>query len=430
MEDILLNLIKDKCVLILGFGMEGRSTYNIVKRLGTYTKLDIADINLPKDFSDSDVNIYSGEDHLDHIDEYDITFKSPGIVLPKSYKEYKCKITSQTEVFLQVFRKQVIGITGTKGKSTVSSLLYHVLSDNNVPCILAGNIGKPVFDIACDVKPDTIVVLELSSHQLEICNISPATAVFLNIFEDHLDHYGTFERYYRAKKNIYLHQKPDDVLYCGASVKPLDNESLSKTVIVNTNILPAGVDEAFKLIKLHGKHNLENAAFVYTVSKSYALTDNGFLNAIKSYTPLPHRLEYIGTGNGIDFYDDSISTTVESTINAVESIANASTLLLGGMDRGIDYTALVEYLSDSRLSNIICMYQSGKRIFEMFESKANVKPALIYCTGLIEAVKTAKAVTPTGTACLLSPASASYGDFKNFEERGRVYKSLIFDKNG
>jgi UDP-N-acetylmuramoylalanine--D-glutamate ligase len=131
--------------------------------------------------------------------------------------------------------------------------------------------------------------------------------------------------------------------------------------------------------------------------------------------------------NGIEFYDDSISTTVESTINAIESIHNASTVLLGGMDRGINYSPLVDYLSQSKLANIICAYASGKRIYEMLLDYAEIKPTVTYCDDLLESIRTAQRITPSGTACILSPASASYGYFTNFEERGNVYKEAIFN---
>ena len=425
MVELLSNLIRNRRVLLLGFGLEGLSTYKLLKEIGLFSRLDIADISPVQNIFDC--TIYSGTGYLDHISEYDVVFKSPGIVLPRKSHDYSCIITSQTEVFLQYFNRQVIGITGTKGKSTVSSLLFHVLSTNNIPCILAGNIGIPVFEIVKDIKPETIVILELSCHQLEFCEYSPTVSVLLNIYEDHLDHYGSFENYIKAKKNIYLHQRPLDLLYCHESVKPTRNESVSRSIIINKEILPFDSLEAIAGIKLRGKHNFSNCAFVYSIAKSFGITDEEFVKSLQSYRPLRHRIEYIGTKNGVEYYDDSISTTVESAINAIESVQNTATILLGGLDRGIDYTALVDYLLESKLSNVICMYESGKRIYEMLESRKSLKPELIYCKDLFDATVTAQKATPPETACILSPASASYGDFKNFEERGDMFKRLIFD---
>jgi len=428
MVELLANLIDGKRVLILGYGKEGQSTYRFLKEVNSFSKLDIADINPPKNFDNSNLTVYSGEKYLDSIQLYDIVFKSPGIVLPKNYRDYNCIITSQTEIFLQAFNRQVIGVTGTKGKSTVSSLLFHVLSSKNIPCFLAGNIGTPMFDIAKDIKPETIIILELSCHQLEICNISPALSVLLNIYEDHLDHYDTFENYTNAKKNIYLHQRPLDVLYCGEMVTPEKRKNISRTIVINKDVLFFDSLESIGNIKLRGFHNLDNCAFVYSISKSFGISDEEFIDSLRSYVPLNHRLELIGNKNGVDYYDDSISTTVESTISAIESIPNASTILLGGMDRGIDYTQLVEYLIKSQIDNIILMYESGKRIYSMLSERLsdNVNPFIIYKKNLVDATEVAQEVSLPGTACILSPASASYGDFKNFEERGNIFKKILF----
>ena len=423
--ELLFELIAGKRVLILGFGAEGRSTYKYIKQTGAFSKLGIADVKPVSDLPGC--VIHSGSGYLDNIENYDVVFKSPGIVLPKNYKDYSCIITSQTEVFLKAYGRQVIGITGTKGKSTVASLLYHVLYSNNIRCLFAGNIGIPVFDIAKDMSPGAAAVLELSCHQLEICGVSPAAAVLLNLYEDHLDHYGTYANYIKAKKNIYLHQQPSDILYCGENVKPARGESVSRTVVVNKDMLPFGSLKDVDGVRLRGEHNLVNCAFVYSIAKTFGITDDEFTAALKSYIPLRHRLEFIGNRNGVDYYDDSISTTVESTINAVETVQNISTLLLGGMDRGIDYSFLAEYLSKSGLSVIICMYESGKKIFEMLKSCEKMKPVCVLCENLPEAIKTAKKLTPPGTACVLSPAAASYGDFKDFKERGDMFKSMVFD---
>lgn len=425
MKDIISNLINGKSVLILGFGREGRSTYKLLKKLGNYSKIGIADMNPVADADDAVT--HCGEDYLDYIDEYDITFKSPGIVLPKRYNEYKGRVTSQTEIFLQAYGKQVIGVTGTKGKSTVSSLIYHMLHTNNVPSLFAGNIGTPVFEIVDDIKQNTVVVLELSCHQLEICRYSPYVSVLLNIYEDHLDHYGTMENYINAKKNIYLNQPSLGMVYFSKLFVPPAEEISSRYKVVDKSILPFVSLEDIDGVKLRGEHNLTNCAFVYEIAKTFGISDDAFIESLKSFTPLHHRLELIGTKNGVQYFDDSISTTVESTINAVKSISNAHTLLVGGMDRGINYDNLVEYLAGCKLKSIICMYSSGKRIYDMLSSCDNVKPDLIYCDDLKAAVDKAQEVTASGGACILSPAAASYGYFKNFEERGDAYKAMLFD---
>lgn len=428
MIELLTNIVKNKNVLILGFGKEGQSTYNLLNKLNVCSRIDIADLKKPNFKFPSDTKVYSGEYYLDILDYYDIVFKSPGVILPKEIHEYKCLITSQTEIFLAAYNRQVIGITGTKGKSTVSSLLYHVLSNSNVKCLLAGNIGIPVFDVIEDIDKDTVIVLELSCHQLEYCNYSPATAVLLNIYEDHLDHYKSFDAYVKAKKNIFLHQRYTDTLYCGDDVKMDKEEVKSRVFYINSDVLPFKSFDSIRNVKLKGLHNLKNCAFVYIISKTYGVSDDEFISLLQTFKPLKHRLEFIGEKNGVEYYDDSISTTVESTINAIKSIENVETVILGGMDRGIDYSPLIKFILNSKIKNILLMYESGKRIYDMLKNEAESdSKTIIYCSDLSQATYTAQNIASQGSACLLSPASASYGHFKNFEERGDAFKHLLFN---
>ncbi len=417
------DLIKDKKVLILGFGREGRSTFSLINRVGGFRELAIADQKAPEDVSG--LKIHSGEGYLDCLNDYDVVFKSPGVVLPQT--DYSCVLTSQVELFLEKYSRQVIGITGTKGKSTVSSLMYHVLSENGVPCLFAGNIGLPVFEIVPEIRPETVVVLELSCHQLEYCRYSPELALLLNLYEDHLDHYGTMEKYVRAKKNIYLNQRPLDLLLCIDEVRPAKEESVSRTVAVTSDVLPFRSFSEVEGARLRGEHNLLNCAFVYTVAKTFGISGEEFISSLKTFSPLRHRLELIGEKDGVEYFDDSISTTVESAISAMESVANASTILLGGMDRGIEYDKLVSYLRSKPIKNVICMYDSGRRIYDMLSEEPPEGSNLLYRDDLESAVSAAKEVTGKGEACILSPASASYGYFTNFEERGDVFKSLALE---
>lgn len=171
-----------KKICILGFGREGKSTYNILKKYCVPETVAISDLNpIDRNINNipENVQLITGENYQSRLDDFDMVFKSPGIVLEKSPQELKCDITSETQIFFTVFREQIIGITGTKGKSTVTSLIYHILKESGVDCRIAGNIGIPVFDIAEDMKEDTVVVCELSCHQLEYMTVSPEKAVFL-----------------------------------------------------------------------------------------------------------------------------------------------------------------------------------------------------------------------------------------------------------
>lgn len=428
MKNLLKQLVSGKKVLVLGFGREGRSTFRLLSEVGSFSELAVSDMKPVEIPENGSVKLYSGEGYLDILDEYDVVFKSPGVVLPDKIEEYSCRITSQTELFLMKYGKQVVGITGTKGKSTTSSLMSHVLSLNNVPCILAGNIGIPVFDIIDELTDSTVVVFEMSCHQLENLTTSPATAIFLNLYEDHLDHYGTFELYSAAKKNIYRHQKPGDVLFCNPEFPPEEGDCAATVKHIDSSVLPENIVSA---TPLRGEHNLFNIAAVYEVTRRLGVTDEGFAEALRSFKPLAHRLEYIGTRDGVEYFDDSISTTVESTISAIKSISNAASVLIGGMDRGIEYSSLVQYLMNCPLDDVIFMYESGRRIYErIMESLdgTDQKTRFVYKSDLKSAVEYARSATKAGKACILSPAAASYGVFKNFEERGNEFKRLVFEE--
>ncbi|MFV0503168.1 MAG: UDP-N-acetylmuramoyl-L-alanine--D-glutamate ligase [Lachnospirales bacterium] len=413
--------LKDKKILILGYGREGRSTYNFLKSINIYDELAIADNNTLIAKEDIKATLYLGENYLNAIDEYDIIFKSPGIKLPRAKSTYKGTITSQTEIFMELFSHQIIGITGTKGKSTTSSMLHHILRENGIDSLLVGNIGIPVFDIIDHISPASVIVFELSCHQLEHLKISPTMAILLNLFEDHLDRYGDFESYVNAKKNIFKYQKSLDTLYCNEDILPRRNEFSGKLISINKNFQL----KDFSLELLEGKHNIMNIAFVYEVCKFFNINDEDFIYSITTFKPLPHRLEYIGTLNGVDYYDDSISTTAESAINAIKSVENIGTIILGGMDRGIEYTGLIEFILQSSLKEVILLYDSGERILnELGSRQSNIK--FTYMNSLEEASEYLKNNPRENTACILSPASASYGHFNGFEDRGNKFKKYIF----
>lgn len=455
--------IENKKVLVLGLGREGRSSLRMIRKAGGYKELAVADQN-PVDTKDSgeDIPVISGEKYLEKefLDSYDVVFKTPGIVLLQNVENYKCRFVSQTGLFIKKFRSQIVGITGTKGKSTTSTLLYHILKESGEDVVLAGNIGIPVFDIAEDITVGEVIVLELSCHQLEYLTVSPHIAVLLNLYEEHLDHYGTMAAYVRAKQNIYAWQDKEDLLFCnmeflpGREVEGAGADSACvpcKGEVISAVLIPEGesptgrgdIEVAGNAIRyrgsgLHipeqgisliGQHNYFDIAVVYGLCKEFSLTDEQFLKGLCSYKTLPHRLQYLGIKNGIRFYDDSISTIGETTIQALESIKNAGSVLIGGMDRGVDYDQLEEYLAGSSVKHIILMEATGKRIYgEIKEHYPTLFKSGRLCLveHLKEAVELAGKLGEEGSACILSPAAASYGIFKNFEERGEVFKKYVF----
>ena len=424
------NLIKDKTVCILGFGREGKSTFETFMKAGGFKSITICDLN-PVECEGAEV--ISGENYQKNLDSFDIIMKSPGIVLEKNALHDFSKLYSQTEIFLSVYRENTIGITGTKGKSTTSSLTYHVLKECGKNVKLLGNIGIPAFD--GNVTKDDTVVFELSSHQLEYTSVSPKKAVLLNIFPEHLDHYGTFEKYYDAKKHIFRYQKEGDILICGEDVVP-EEKCLSAVTVFGKQSDVQICRSSFKVngkeivldesCPLLGEHNVNNIAVAYLLTKPYGITDEDFLKALSTFKTLPHRLEKLGEKDGITYYDDSISTCSQTTIQALCSLENVGTVLIGGMDRGIDYSPLEEFLTDFDIPNVIFMYDTGLRIMAEFEGKKH-KFSAHFASNLSDAVALAKQVTPKGSICLLSPAAASYGFFKNFEDRGEQFKNLALD---
>jgi UDP-N-acetylmuramoylalanine--D-glutamate ligase len=393
-----MGIIKDlngKKILIWGYGREGKSTESFLKR----------------ECPDTEIEIFEG--HRDEIseDKYDYIIKSPGIVMKEEHPKY----TSQTELFLKEFGSRTVGITGTKGKSTTSAMLYKVLSECRTgKTVLLGNIGRPCLDYFEEITEDAVVVFEMSCHQLMHTKFSPHVAVFLNLYEEHLDYYGTVEAYFDAKSHIARYQSADDYAYFGENVPFIDTPA--KKTIISPN------DISHESMHILGEHNQYNAEFVRRIATEvYGCDESAVTESISSFEGLPHRLQFIGERDGVKYYDDSISTIPEAAISAAESIPDIQTLLIGGMDRGINYDILVDFIKKRDDLKFICMYESGKRIYDCVGQCSRC----IYVTDLKEAVDCAKKITDNSRACVLSPAAASYGYFKNFEERGDVFASYV-----
>jgi len=392
--------IRDKRILIWGYGREGKSTEKLIRNY----------------CEPASVEVFEGK--REEIDDakYDLIFVSPGIQFEEDAPLWdNGKFTSETEVFMEAFGVQTIGITGTKGKSTTTSMLAHVLKECGKKAFLMGNIGLPCFEYAQDMDEESIAVFELSCHQCQRLQANPHIAVFLDLFEDHLDRYHTMEHYFDAKKGITKHQSENDVLYLGEEVPQL--KTRAKKIVIRES----DIDKEFDL-KIPGEHNQYNAEFVYRIAADeYNCDPEDVRRAIATFHGLPHRLEYVQTIDGIDYYDDSISTIPEASINAMDAVKNAKTLLIGGMDRGIDYDILYDFIDSHPEYHFIMAYASGRRIFDHVGKRDNTW----YVDDLQGQVSLAKEVTGQGEAVILSPAAASYGYFRNFEERGDCFKMLI-----
>ncbi len=451
MLEKLLEFLEDKQILILGFGMEGESTYTFLRKHFPEKKLFIADKNteiLNKHIElieDPYLEVSLGDDYLLGIENYELIIKAPGISLKdQDISKYKNKITSQLELFLEYVNVFSIGITGTKGKSTTSSLMYKVLMDQGKDAYLLGNIGEPIFNDIEQFTENSIAVIELSSHALEYVRRGTNIGFILDIYEEHLDHYKSLEKYIEAKFNLAKYQTSKDFLiynYDNEFMKDFDFKYKENDYAVSLKEIPETKNRVFlkdnfiycnntkimninESLKLKGMHNINNIMFILSACDILKLDFDIAIKSIKEFEPLEHRMEFVANIEGVDYYNDSIATIPESTINAINSIKNIKTLIVGGKDRGVNLSELIGYLKESKIDNIICLPKTGEYIKEgLKDSNKNV----VFTNELENAVKIAKEVTPKDSVCLLSPAASSYGYFKNFEERGRLFKKYVLD---
>ena len=426
MKDKIIQELTGKKILILGFGREGKSTYRFLKNNNVNCLIGIADVN---DITDEEVlkdnvALHTGENYLEAMNEYDLVMKTPG----QSFKDVdltgiRDKITSQAELFLKYGGSKIIGITGTKGKSTTSSLIYAMLKQK-YNALLVGNIGLPAFDEMDMYNEMDYFVYEFSSHQLQFIDYSPHIAILLNMYEDHLDHYKDYEEYKEAKRNIYKYQNEGDYYIFNEDEKEvLNGDRILTQHLISISQANLNIDIP-ENENIHGKHNQYNIAVAMTVAKLLGVEADKIEKAIKEFKPLSHRLEPIGIYNEVTYIDDSIATIPEAVISSVESIKNINTVIIGGMDRGIHYASLIEFLSKDKVENVILMYDSGKRIFDELQKRQTISN-IVYAENLEKAVELAVQITKPGTICLMSPAAASYGVFKNFEERGNKFKEYV-----
>lgn len=432
MKEELREFFKGKSVAILGFGREGRSTLEILRETEC-GEIGILDKNPVNEKECTDCTLHCGENYLDYMGDYDIIMKSPGIALfDKVSDEIKAKITSQTDLFLRFCSNHTVGVTGTKGKSTTASLIEHMLKSCGKKAVLIGNIGIPPLSVTDTLEKDMIVVLEISCHQLEYVKASPNTAVLLNVYEEHLDHYVDFNAYKYAKENIFRYQDKNDLLIvnkelseekgCSTACRQLtvSMDGKADIYIDGNDIIFRGERISYEKLspKLKGKHNLYNIAIALAMAAENGCELEKAVEAVTSFNGLCHRMEHVRTVNGVEYINDSISTIPNATISAVKTF-NADTVIIGGMDRGISYDVLIDFLNKGNVDNIICLPDSGYRIADMLNSKLNV----FRVKDMEEAVK--KASEAAKHCCVLSPAAASYGFYKNFEERGKHFKELV-----
>lgn len=422
----LIDHLKNKRIVLLGMGREGHSTYNFIRRYLPEQKLIIADAKQVELDNDPNVEFVCGDGYLGAIDRADIVIKTPGIPLLHFKRPQGVEVTCQTDLFLRFSGFTCVGVTGTKGKTTTSTLIYSMLRAAGKEACLIGNMGYPVFDNIEDCAGE-IAVIEMSSHQLEFTTCSPHIAVLTNIYPEHLDHYDSFECYVGAKLNIVRNQSKGDTFIYNSD-QGLDgffdmSKYPGEAVGVSVHTPDA---EKYRDINSHllGEHNIQNCMFAAEAARRLGVSDEDIMKALKNYEGIEHRMEYFATVKGIKFVNDCIATIPHSVMCAVEALGDVDTLIFGGMDRGLDYSAFEKALEMSSIRNLVCLPDTGHKI-GMHMAQNGSEKKIIISEDMEGAVRAAMSVTRPGYTCLLSPAASSYNKYKNFEEKGRHFKNIV-----
>lgn len=459
--------LREKSVLILGLGQEGRSTLRWLraafpeKTLGAADQLPLPEI--PPEAreqieQDSRLRSHLGPGYLASLDAYEVIVKSPGI--PVTLPEYRRAlekgkiITSHTALAFANFPGKIIGVTGTKGKSTTSSLLSSILKKSLPDTRLVGNIGAPALEWLPPSGPQTVFVYELSSHQLEGLRQSPPIAVLLNVVPEHLDYYESLEQYVAAKENITRYQTENDwLIYDADHALPREIAARSKARRIACSLEAPQAPGCFlsgdwvvwrsednqeepvvrqREVPLLGRFNLANVLAAVAAAKLLRASSPEIAGAVRQFQPLEHRLEWVGTYDGVTYYDDSIATVPEAAIAALDALGgDVETLLLGGTDRHLDFSLLAKRILRSNVKTLLLFPATGERIWQAI-SEADPSGAqrfrCFFVNSMEEAVALAKQHTGKSKICLHSPASPSFGLFRNYRERGEQFQRWVTGK--
>ncbi len=423
--------LSGKNICIMGFAREGQAVLRAVERLGLTCEITISDINPNLEPTPEKYWRQIGDGWLENLDKFDLIIKAPGVPPNPKIEAVRGKIISATQLFFdeaQALGATVIGVTGSKGKSTTTALIHAILQGAGLDSHLVGNIGVAALDELQKANPKAIFVHELSSYQLADSQIRPNVAVMTAFFPEHLDYHGSLEAYWEAKARIARFQTETDAIVFNASFPECEKIaalSKGKHIGVTAKDAPVILDE----IKLRGAHNLGNIALASAVGDLFAVRQETQIPIIKNFTGLPHRLQPVGIFQDIEWVDDAISTTPESAIAALDALGErVRSMILGGQDRGYDFTALGQRLAKSSVRTVALFPGSGARIKEaiVFANAAN-----IHCYE-VDSMKAAVEVIVKHTPKedppaigLLSTASPSYGMFKNFEHKGDEFQKEI-----
>ena len=451
------NYVRNKKVAIVGLGVSNIPLIQYFYDLGS----DVTVFNnKPIDKLEKEVldKIYEyklkfsfGENYLSKLKGFDIIFRSPSCRpdLPEIKKEIEngAILTSEIELVLEMCPGTTIGVTGSDGKTTTTTLIYEMLKEQGLNCYLGGNIGIPLFTKIKEMKPEDYVVLELSSFQLMTMNVSPNIAVITNISPNHLDIHKSYDEYISSKANIFKYQNENDLLVLNFEnkiTKGFEKNANSKVVyfssktkldngvILDNNIIK-NCDNGlrrhiinFKNSKLRGLHNAENVCAAVAATNSIVSVESQ-LSVGVNFSGVNHRLEFVKEIDGAKWYNDSIASSPTRTIAGLNSFDENIVLIAGGYDKHLDYNKIAKPIID-KTNSLILLGQTTNKIYNAVtnELKHVEKDLPIYKVNTLdEAVEKAKEISKKDDIILFSPASASFDMFKNFEERGNRFKQIV-----
>jgi len=429
-----------KKIAILGFGREGRSTLKFLKRMPEFRGAELwildknADTKIPRG-----LHARLGKNYLADLHDFDLVFRAPGIpyTLPSLIRARRrgVRFTSLMELFFTHCPAKIIGVTGTKGKGTTATLLCKILKAAGRDAYFAGNVGTPAIEIIQKLKKGSLVVLELSSFQLQGTKTSPPVALVLDVFPDHQDAHKNLKEYYEAKANIARFQKPHDAVFF------FKNSRMSEWVARHGHGKKIAVDEhTFRrfgpeTLKMPGFHNFKNAVMAATVARALGVPNHIIAKTAKAFPGNEHRLEFVRKIGGALFYNDSASTNPQTSVAAVKAFpGNPKVLIAGGKDKNLDYAPLAKVLRESRITRIILFGENKKKIERTLRPalKNSVSRAPIQLVSNLQAAVRAayraarsvrRAVKPP--IVLFSPGAASFDQFENYADRGEQFKRLV-----
>lgn len=450
--------IVNRKVAIIGLGVSNLPLIDYFhEKKACVTVFDSREIGeIPKDLMDKITN-YSiefsfGKNYLSKLNGYDLILRSPSCLPTVSELEEEAKrgaiVTTEVELLMKMCPCQIIGITGSDGKTTTTTLISEIIKKAGYKCFVGGNIGTPLFTKLCEISPEDKVVLELSSFQLMGMEISPDVAVITNITPNHLNIHKDYNEYIEAKKNIFKYQNKDGILilnYDNEITRNCEKEAPGKVIffsskqkldngyIVDGNVIKECDDRLRKHIvdteelTIKGKHNYENICASLAATKEL-VDESVAIEIIKKFPGVEHRIEFVREINGAKWYNDSASSTPTRTISGLNAFDKEEIILIaGGADKNLDYTSLAKPVLE-KVKTLILMGETAGKIFEAVkqEQERENKELNIYMVdSLKQAVILAKRYSKPGQVVLFSPASTSFDMFKNMYERGNIFKELV-----